>query len=73
MYDPIEHKKAVIDRCDKYNEIVELEDGFKYFWVKDRGALSAGDLRIIADELDDRNKDYQEQVDSYLNAIEKDD
>lgn len=56
----------MIANCDKYNEIGPLDDGFQYFWIKNRGALSANDLRIIADELDRRNKDWQEQIERDL-------
>lgn len=39
-----------------------MDDGYQYFWIKDRGALSAANLREIADELDRRNKDWDETV-----------
>lgn len=61
-----EYRQRVIANCDNRNEIGPLEDGFQYFWIKDRGALSAFDLRILADELDRRNKDWQEQIDRAL-------
>ncbi len=61
-----EHRERVIASCDKYNEIGPLDDGFQYFWIKDRGAMSAADLRVIADELDRRNKDRQEQIEREL-------
>ena len=61
-----EHRDKVIASCDKYNEIGPLDDGFQYLWIKDRGALSASDLRVIADELDRRNKDWKEQIERDL-------
>ena len=61
-----EHRERLIANCDKYNEIGPLDDGFHYFWIKDRGAMSAADLRVIADELDRRNKDWQEQIEQDL-------
>lgn len=62
MNDAEEYRQRVIKRCDVFCEIGPLDDGFQYFWIKDRGAMSATDLRIIADELDQRNKDWQEQI-----------
>jgi len=62
------HRRKVISGLNKYKEIRPLDDGFQHFWVKDRGAFSATDLRIIADELDARNKDWREQVERNLSA-----
>ena len=39
-----------------------MDDGYQYFWIANRGALSASDLRIIADELDRLNADWDAQV-----------
>lgn len=57
-----EYRDRLIANCDKYDEIGPLDDGYRYFWIKDRGALSARDLRIIADELDRRNKEWDEHI-----------
>ena len=65
-----EHRQRVIASCDKYNEIGPLEDGFQYFFIKDRGALSAFDLRVIADELDARNKASHEHVEQHFRSVE---
>ena len=50
-----EYRQKVIASCDRYNAIAPLDDGSYCFWVKDRGALSASALRVIADELDRRS------------------
>ena len=60
------HRRKVLAGVIKHREIGLLDDGFRYFWVKDRGAFSATDLRIIADELDARNKDWAEQIERDL-------
>jgi len=60
------HRRKVISSLNKYKEIGPLDDGFQYFWIKDRGALSARDLRIIADELDARNQDWKAQIERDL-------
>jgi len=56
------YKEILISNCDKHNDIGPQEDGFQYFWARGRGALSAADLRIIADELDKRNADWATKV-----------
>lgn len=60
------HRRRVLAGVNKHREIVSLDDGFKHYWVKDRGAFSATDLRIIADELDARNRDWAEQIERDL-------
>lgn len=62
----IDRRKIVIDGCYKHDEISPLDDGFQYFWIKNRGALSAFDLRVIADELDRRNKEWKETIEREL-------
>ena len=59
-----EHRKRVLECCKEYDEIVPLDDGYRYFWVKDRGAMSAADLRIVADELDRQNEAWDKIVKS---------
>lgn len=48
------------------DEIVSLEDGYRYYYPTKRGALSASTLRDIADILDGLNKDWNEQVNAGL-------
>lgn len=50
-----EHQSRIITSCDSHEDIIPLEDGYHYFYIKERGAASAQDLRIIANELDRRN------------------
>ncbi len=47
-------------------DFVTLEDGFVYFWVTERGAMSASLLRKIADRLDELNKPYADEIDKYF-------
>jgi len=65
MIDP-KYRSRIIALLDKNKDIGPLDDGFQHFWIKDRGALSATDLRIIADELDARNADWKAQMDVAL-------
>lgn len=62
MTDEESRRRHVVEQCDKHDEIALLDDGYYYFWIKDRGAMSASELRIISDELDQRNKAWDEQV-----------
>ena len=42
-------------------EFVTLEDGSVYYWSRQQGgALSASELRILADILDEKNKELHE-------------
>lgn len=43
-------------------DYVTLEDGFKYFWVVGKGALSADDLRSVADYLDKQNEEWLNSI-----------
>lgn len=55
---------------DKIKEdIITLEDGFKYFWPERvLGAMSSSQLRKIADYLDEQNKELEENIEKYFEA-----
>jgi len=61
-------RNALIARCDIHGDLIQLDDGYLYYWVKDKGGLSSSDLRIIAEELDECNKDWDKKVKETLNA-----
>lgn len=63
-----DYKHRVITMCDERDEIDRLDDGYQYYFPSGHGALSSVDLRIIADELDRRNKDWEEQVERDLSS-----
>lgn len=50
----------VLDKVRK--DFVTIEDGYKVYWVENKGFLTATQLRWIADELDRLNKDWDEIV-----------
>jgi hypothetical protein len=56
--------KSVVNRLkiQLAEEIITLEDGYRYYYPTKRGALSASALRDIADTLDVINKDWDKQV-----------
>ena len=47
--------------------IIPLEDGEYYYWTE-KGALSSFDLRVIADDLDELNRGWREQVENNFNG-----
>lgn len=51
------------------DDFVTFEDGFVYFWPTGQGGFSAHQLREIADELDLRNKDIQNDIDEYFARV----
>lgn len=56
--------RQAIDR----GEFGQLEDGFWYYWPTRGGAIGATVLRLIADELDARNKKHEEEIDSFFSG-----
>ena len=57
-------KKAMLEKIEP--ELVFLEDGFCYWSPERKGALSADDLRFIADVLDERNRPWMDHLKEYL-------
>ncbi len=62
--------KAIIAAIDKAGDFGPLDDGYIRFWIKDKGCLSSYDLRVIADELDRRNEQWDRQVQRDIAAME---
>lgn len=61
--------KAVMSRVISMasEDFIAFDDGFYYFWpAGSKGAFAAHELRLIADELDRRNKSWQEQINNYF-------
>jgi hypothetical protein len=55
------------DRIRKDPDIICGDDGFFVYWpTEHRGAYSPHHLRMIADELDRRNKDWEEELNKYF-------
>ena len=49
----------IIRKLDERNDIIMADDGYYVFWpVRNHGYITANTLRIIADELDKRNEDW---------------
>lgn len=56
----------IIKLADERGEFQALEDGFVYYWPSGGGAISAHQLRLLADELDRRNADWERQLSEYF-------
>jgi hypothetical protein len=63
-----EYKQELISIVDIKNEFITGDDGYVYYWPEgNRGCLSSFQLRIIADELDNRNEKWDKQITEYIN------
>jgi hypothetical protein len=61
----------IIKIAEASGEFVYLEDGFLYYEPKGAGVISAHHLRALADELDKRNKKWNEEMDEYFRKEEQ--
>ena len=66
---PEDQAHKLIQTVYMRDEIQPLEDGFYRYFPSSRGGLNAWELRTIADELDNRNRDWQAQIDRELGTI----
>jgi len=78
MHETWEQLRArMFAEMDRRNEFVTEVDGYIYYWPdkSPHGYLAAYHLRAIADELDRRNKPWDDQIrnDPALNDPNKDD
>jgi hypothetical protein len=64
--------RRIVEIVQDRNEFVTDVDGFVYYWPSriHSGHLSAHHLRAIADELDKRNKDWEESINKYFEQQE---
>ena len=56
----------IIQVAEERGEFIYLEDGYLYYAPDGIGAISAQQLRILADELDRRNKNWDDQINEYF-------
>lgn len=56
----------VVEMASLNNEFVTGDDGFVMYWPRGVGGLTAQDLRDLADELDNRNKAWEEDINAYF-------
>lgn len=57
----------IVQIADERGEFVYLEDGFLYYAPEATGGcIAAHELRALADELDRRNKAWEDQINEYF-------
>lgn len=62
-----EMKAAVLLSCERTGTLALDVDGFYYFVPDSRmGIMCAASMRIIADRLDELNKEWNEKIDKEL-------
>lgn len=69
--DALEFRKNLIKKAKERNEFGKLEDGYVYYFPSKVGALQSHELRIIADELDERNKTWDKEVTEMLDKCDE--
>lgn len=63
----------IIDIIEEKGEFFRDCDGFVYYWPTGNGHLASHHLRWIADELDKRNKDLNDEIEEYFRLHPVDD
>lgn len=68
------HRARVLEVCAERNYLITGDDGFHLYWPDNQqGGWSCEDLRIIADEMERRDKPWADEIDAYFKALEKED
>lgn len=58
--------QRLLKKATDREELVTGYDGFVYFWLDRKGALSSLDLRLLADGLDLINQPWNDTIDSFF-------
>lgn len=58
-----EYKRRLLEVVD--SQLIQEVDGFYYYFPENGGFITSHGLRIIADELDRRNKDWDDEITKY--------
>lgn len=68
-----DERSRLVAMVEQWKEFITLVDGYVYYWPNPQraGALSACNLRMIAEELDRRNEAWNREVIQALEAIER--
>ena len=59
-----EFKARILEVTD--SQLIQEVDGFYYYFPKDGGFITSDGLRVIADELDRRNREWNEYINEHL-------
>ena len=71
-WDILKYRDHIIRKCEEMEEFYKAEDGLVYYGPHGYGMIAAHELRWIADELDRRNQQQQQQIDEYFDKDFKD-
>lgn len=63
--------EEIIKRIDERRDFVTYVDGFVYYWPTTRGHHSTHVLRVIADELEKRDKPWEEIIARDFNGVQE--
>ena len=63
-----EFKQRVIDIITSKSEVYREVDGYMVYWPKGCGFMTAPMLRVIADYLDENNKEWSDKIDNEFKA-----
>ena len=64
-----EERLRIIKYAEDAEEFVREVDGFIYYYPhNDTGILTSTHLRWIADELDERNREWDSQINKYFDG-----
>lgn len=68
-----DERSRLVAMVEQWNEFITLVDGYVYYWPNPEraGALSACNLRMIAEELDRRNDKWDHEVRQALEEIDR--
>lgn len=64
-------RRRIIEIIDERGEFVMDVDGYIYYWPQGQGCLAPHHLRWIADELDRRNKPWDDEINRYFSEKEQ--
>lgn len=57
------NRERLIQRADEFGDFLRGDDGYYVYWPRVAGgALDATSLRILADELDARNENWDAEI-----------
>lgn len=62
------HKEKFLQKIRERKDIIANDDGFYVYWPSSSGYLNEFQLRIIADELERLNEDWNKQLNEYFDS-----
>jgi len=67
-----EFAQKIISKIEEHGDFITMDDGFVHYYPENsRGSLCEESLRVIADELERRNKTWNENIQEYFSKQEE--